>query len=45
MTDQTTPHDDLAAYLLQALTPEEHERFERHLDSCAACRAELVELP
>ena len=44
MTDATTPHDDLAAYLLQALTPEEHERFERHLDSCAACRAELVEL-
>ncbi len=44
MTDPTTPHDDLAAYLLHALTPEEHERFERHLDSCAACRAELVEL-
>ena len=44
MTDATTPHDDLAAYLLHALTPEEHERFERHLDSCAACRAELVEL-
>ena len=38
MTDATTPHDDLAAYLLQALTPEERERFERHLDSCAACR-------
>ena len=44
MTDQTTQHDDLAAYVLQALTPEEHERFERHLESCAACRAELVEL-
>jgi anti-sigma-K factor RskA len=44
VTDATTPHDDLAAYLLQALTPEEHERFERHLESCAACRAELVEL-
>jgi anti-sigma-K factor RskA len=44
VTDPTTPHDDLAAYLLQALTPEEHERFERHLDSCAACRAELLEL-
>ena len=44
MTDPTTPHDDLAAYLFHALTPEEHERFERHLDSCAACRAELVEL-
>ena len=44
MTDSTTPHDDLAAYLLQALTLEEHARFERHLDSCAACRAELEEL-
>ena len=44
MTDATTPHDDLAAYLLQTLTPEESERFERHLDSCAACRRELVEL-
>jgi anti-sigma-K factor RskA len=44
VTDPTTPHDDLAAYLLQALTPEEHERFERHVDSCAACRAELAEL-
>jgi anti-sigma-K factor RskA len=44
VTDPTTDHGDLAAYLLQALTPEEHERFERHLDSCAACRAELVEL-
>ena len=44
MTDLRTPHDDLGAYILQALTPEEHERFERHLDSCAACRAELVEL-
>jgi anti-sigma-K factor RskA len=44
MTDPTTPHDDLAAYLLQALTPEEQKRFERHLDSCAACRAELLEL-
>jgi anti-sigma-K factor RskA len=44
VTDATTPHDDLAAYLLQALTPAEHERFERHLASCAACRAELVEL-
>jgi anti-sigma-K factor RskA len=44
VTDPTTPHDDLAAYLLKALTPEEQERFERHLDSCAACRAELLEL-
>jgi anti-sigma-K factor RskA len=44
VTDHTTPHDELGPYLLQALTPEEHERFERHLDSCAACRAELVEL-
>lgn len=38
-------HDDLiAAYALDALEPEERNRFERHLEECARCRAELAEL-
>jgi anti-sigma-K factor RskA len=44
VADRATPHDDLAAFLLGALTPAEQERFERHLESCGACRAELQEL-
>jgi anti-sigma-K factor RskA len=44
VTDHATPHDDLAAYLLGALTPAERERFEWHLERCGACRAELQEL-
>ena len=44
MTENTTSHHDLAAYLLGALTPDERARFEEHLESCAACRAELLEL-
>jgi Anti-sigma-K factor rskA, C-terminal/Putative zinc-finger len=44
LTEQPTPHDDLAAYLLGALLPAERERFERHLETCAACRSELAEL-
>jgi anti-sigma-K factor RskA len=38
------PHDLVAPYALDAL--EEHERaeFERHLDDCADCRAQLAEL-
>ena len=33
--------DDLAAYALGALTPEEATAFEGHLEGCDACRAEL----
>jgi Anti-sigma-K factor rskA/Putative zinc-finger len=44
VTEQATSHHDLAAYLLGALTPHERARFERHLESCIACRAELLEL-
>ena len=44
MTDRDTPHHDLAAYLLGALTPSERARFEQHLEACATCRAELLEL-
>jgi anti-sigma-K factor RskA len=44
VTEHTTSHHDLAPYLLGALTPEEGALFERHLEACAACRAELLEL-
>jgi anti-sigma-K factor RskA len=44
VTEQAPPHHDLAAYLLGALTRDESAHFERHLESCAACRRELAEL-
>jgi anti-sigma-K factor RskA len=44
LTEYTTPHHDLGAYVLNALTADERKRFERHLDSCERCRAELAEL-
>lgn len=34
-------HDLAAAYALNALSPDEARRFERHLKTCARCRAEL----
>ncbi|MGP3935755.1 zf-HC2 domain-containing protein [Nonomuraea sp. KM88] len=37
-------HDGVAAYALGVLDEEEHEAFERHLDTCERCQAELVEL-
>jgi len=37
-------HEGVAAYVLGVLDDEEHEAFERHLDTCLACQAELVEL-
>jgi anti-sigma factor RsiW len=36
--------DELAAYALAALGPDEAARVEHHLRSCADCRAELAEL-
>ncbi len=36
--------DLFGAYLLDHLTPEERVGLEAHLDGCAECRAELVEL-
>jgi len=36
--------DDAAAYVLGALTAEEHERFTAHLEGCAECRAEVDRL-
>ncbi|SEG65792.1 RNA polymerase sigma-70 factor, ECF subfamily [Nonomuraea solani] len=37
-------HDGVAAYVLGVLDDEEHEAFERHLDTCEQCQAELIEL-
>ncbi|HEX4817526.1 MAG TPA: zf-HC2 domain-containing protein [Nonomuraea sp.] len=37
-------HDEVAAYVLGVLDEEEHEAFERHLDTCERCQAELAEL-
>ncbi|MEA2284145.1 MAG: hypothetical protein QOJ21_188, partial [Solirubrobacteraceae bacterium] len=36
--------DDAGAYVLGALTPDEHERFAAHLGGCEACRAEVGSL-
>jgi anti-sigma-K factor RskA len=33
-----------APYVLGALTPEEHEVFRRHIESCAVCREEVAAL-
>ena len=37
-------HDLTAAYALDALDPEEEERYEEHLATCERCREELAEL-
>ncbi|GGO60445.1 anti-sigma factor family protein [Nonomuraea cavernae] len=37
-------HEGVAAYVLGVLDEDEHEAFERHLDTCASCQAELKEL-
>jgi len=37
-------HELTAAYALDALGPEERERYESHLGRCERCRAELAEL-
>lgn len=36
--------DQLEAYVLGALDPDEHARVERHLDTCARCRREAAAL-
>ena len=38
------PHDLVAPYALDALDKHERAAFERHLDECADCRAELANL-
>ncbi len=37
-------HDDVAGYALGRLDPAERARFEAHLETCEACRAELDDL-
>jgi anti-sigma factor RsiW len=37
-----SPHDDLPAYVLDALDADAQSRFEAHLAACDACRAELT---
>ncbi|MFI6900234.1 zf-HC2 domain-containing protein [Nonomuraea sp. NPDC050394] len=37
-------HHEVAAYVLGVLDEEEHEAFERHLDACQDCQAQLREL-
>ncbi|MET9935399.1 MULTISPECIES: anti-sigma factor [unclassified Streptomyces] len=39
-----SPHDDVGAYVLHALSPAEEAAFENHLAGCDACRAEVEEL-
>lgn len=36
-------HDEVAAYALGALTPEDARRFEQHLEQCEECQVELSE--
>lgn len=46
MTRMAQPeiHDLAAAYALDALDPEDRWTYERHLDTCEHCRAEVAEL-
>ena len=44
MTEHGPHHPDLAGYVLDALSAGERRQFERHLESCVTCRAELAEL-
>ncbi|MBT2224682.1 zf-HC2 domain-containing protein [Nonomuraea sp. NEAU-A123] len=37
-------HEGVAAYVLGVLDDEEIEEFERHLDTCARCQAELQDM-
>lgn len=40
-SDHTRWSEDLAAYMLGALGPDEAASFERHLDGCERCRGEM----
>jgi len=47
MTEQPVSpdvHASSGAYVVDALDPAEREEFERHLTTCAMCRAEIAEL-
>lgn len=42
MTDADDLHDLAAAYALDALDPDDQHAFERHLDECSSCQAEVA---
>src|SRR5262249_31280084 len=42
--DAETVHELTAAYVLDALEPEEREAFEEHLASCPSCQEEVADL-
>ena len=44
MTNHEIPAEDLALYALGTLTPEEQARIAAHLETCAACRTELMKI-
>jgi anti-sigma-K factor RskA len=44
MTDHERWIDSAGAYVLDAMTPDEREQFEEHLDTCTICSGEVDEL-
>ena len=42
--DHTSYREEIGAYLLGALTDDEREAFERHMEDCVECRAEIEQL-
>ena len=42
--DHTTYREEIGAYLLGALTDDERDAFEQHLEDCVECRAEIEQL-
>ena len=44
MSDRPDPHLLTGAYALDALPPDEHETFERHLEVCGPCAEEVARL-
>ena len=44
MSARELPHVDLVAYLLGSLEDDERTGVERHIDGCAVCSAEAVQL-
>ncbi len=42
--DHTSYREEIGAYILGALTDDEREAFEQHLEDCVECRAEIEQL-